>query len=361
MNRDINEYKERHLAFWSLQDVASPLIGFTIGAGLDSWSYWKYNKAALELMNKQNIVPDDIDPIKFIAEQLQYLKLSEQIDDDICRSAMPLASVPWMEAILGCRVFSSEDHMDCEKVNGEPDSISISPFDHENPWVQKYIEFIEVYKEGFGEKYPVAQSVIRGPSDLASAMLGIENASVALLTNPDGMHRLLEKVTTQLEQLLKLQGEHLPKFQDGYVIGQYEIWAPEPVIRFQEDSSILYSPELYDEFLKPLDRRLASLSNYSLIHLHSPSLKLIDQFLDVTQITTFQITKDPGSVLLSEMIPDLQKIQNANKPLVLKGQFDLEDINLMKKNLTSNGLCIQPVVSSLSDAQKLLLLLRNWK
>ena len=49
MNRDYTKYKEKHSAFWNMQDVESPLIGFTVGAGLDSWSYWQYNKAAQAL------------------------------------------------------------------------------------------------------------------------------------------------------------------------------------------------------------------------------------------------------------------------------------------------------------------------
>jgi hypothetical protein len=360
MNRDHAKYKERHIAFWEMQEVDNPLIGFTVGAGLDSWSYWQYNKGARALLNKQNILPDDINPIDFIEDQLHYLELSETINDDVCRSAMPLASVPWMEAILGCPVFSTEAHMTCKKIVDKVDSLNPIPFTSDNIWVKKYFEFIKIYTDVFAERFPVAQSVLRGPSDLACALVGSEDAAIALITEPEAMHSLLNYVTDQLERLLKMHLAVLPKFRDGYVIGQYELWAPEPALRIQEDFATFYSPELYEEFLKPLDKRLASISKYTLIHLHSSSLFLIDQFLQVSQIRAFQVTKDPGRVSLVDMMPSLLKIQQAGKPLIIKGQFEDCDYDLMKRMLSVRGLCVQPVVRNLSDADRVMPMLRKW-
>jgi hypothetical protein len=360
MTPEINEYKKRHLAFWELSEVDRPLLGFTIGAGLDSWSYWQYNKAAGALLNREKISAEDINPADFVEDQLKYLELCEQIEDDIYRTAMPLASIPWMEAILGCPVLSTQAGFKSAEILDNPRSLQLVPFDPHNPWIEKYLEFIEVYTKAFGTQYPVSQSVLRGPSDLASALLGAENATLAMSLEPQPMHRLLDYVTGQLEKFLRLQLKQLPKFQDGYVIGQYDIWAPEPAIRIQEDFTVLYSPKFYAEFLKPLDERLAGISSYTLIHLHASSLFLLDQFLEVSQTRAYQVTKDLGSARLSDMMPALLKIQQAGKPLIVKGQFDDTDLDLMKRNLSLHGLCIQPVVSGPSEAQELLPSLRNW-
>ena len=73
MYHDINEYKQRHLAFWKLSKVNHPLVGFTIGAGLDVWSYWQYNKAARALLNREKISAEDINPEDFVEDQRKYL------------------------------------------------------------------------------------------------------------------------------------------------------------------------------------------------------------------------------------------------------------------------------------------------
>jgi hypothetical protein len=360
MIKDFEAYKKQHMDFWNLAEVRQPLIGFTIGTGLDSWSYWQDNKAARKLLDKNQIFAGDINPKDFVDDQLKYLESSERFEDDVCRTAMPLASIPWMEAILGCPVLATGANMKSGKILDRAGSLKPDPFDPDNPWVLKYLEFIEVYTQAFGKRFPIAQSVLRGPSDLACALMGAEEATMALTTEPEEMKQLLNYVTEQLSEFLKLQLRYLPEFKDGYVIGQYEIWAPGQAIRIQEDFSVMYSPQLYSEFLKPLDERLAEIVPHNLLHLHASSLFLIDHFLSIPKIKAFQVTKDPGGARLSDMMPALQKIQEARKPLIVKGQFDDRDLILMKGNLSVLGLCIQPVVSSQSEAVKILRILRNW-
>ncbi|MEJ2616394.1 MAG: uroporphyrinogen decarboxylase family protein [Ignavibacteriaceae bacterium] len=361
MIKDFQKYKERHLAFWALEDVKHPLIGFTIGAGPDAWSYWHYNKATQSLLNRGEISPDNINPNDFVEDQLCYLKLSKEIDDDVCRSAMPLASIPWMEAILGCPIVSTESSFRSETITDNEDPLELTPIETDNLWLKKYFEFISVYEQAFSDKYPVSQSVLRGPSDIACALIGAEKAAIFLLEDPERMHRILNYAAEQLTLFLQMQIKKLPQFQDGYVIGQYEIWTPEPPIRIQEDFSLLFSPDLYKEFLKSLDTSLATISNYTLIHLHSSSLHLIDQFLEISQLRSFQITKDSNVLTLNTMLPALNKIQEAGKPLILKGQFKKEDYDLILNQLSFRGLCIQPVVKNLSEANELLPLLKNYK
>jgi hypothetical protein len=360
MKRDFDQYKKRHLAFWELSDVESPLIGFTIGTGLDLWSYWQDNAAARALLQQGKILAERIQPEDFVADQRKYLRLSAQIDDDVCRTAMPLASIPWMEAILGCEIIATEASMKSREILDSAGALQIERFNPDNPWIKKYMQFIDVYFQAFGAEYPVAQSVLRGPSDLASALLGAENATMSLATDPEDMHRLLGHVTSHLEEFLRLQSQYLPEFHNGYVIGQYEIWAPEAPIRIQEDFSVMYSPQLYAQFLKHLDEKLGAISNYTLLHLHSSSLFLIDQFLEVSTIRAFQVTKDPGRAKLQDMMPALLKIQKAAKPLIIKGQFDENDLDLIRRQLSLPGLCIQPVVKDLAQAEKLLPELRQW-
>ena len=354
------DYKRRHLAFWYREEAASPLIGFAVGAGLDSWSYWQDNKAAQALLQKKEIRPSEIDPAAFVDGQLGYLERSMQVGDDVWRTAMPLASIPWMEAILGCPILSSGTHLASRPVADSPASLHLPWFEPDNPWIQKYLEFLQVYGQTLGGRYPVAQSVLRGPSDLACALLGAENATVALLDQPDSMRWLLGQITQREEEFLRLQMEHLRPFQGGYVIGQYDIWAPEKPLRLQEDFSNLYSPKLYSEFLQPLDRRLAALTSYNLIHLHASSLFLIDHFLEIEELRLFQVTKDEGTPSLSTMMPSLIRIQAAGRPLIVKGRFTTADLQLLREKLSPCGLCLQPVVGSLEEAWEMLPGLRKW-
>jgi len=131
---DFEPVRKKHLSFWRREVTDRPLIGFTIGAGLDSWSYWQDNKAARALLGKERIEPQDIEPESFVEDQRRYLELSAQVGDDICRTAMPLASIPWMEAILGCPVVSTGAHLASSPLGEDPDAAARAPFNPENSW-----------------------------------------------------------------------------------------------------------------------------------------------------------------------------------------------------------------------------------
>jgi hypothetical protein len=350
---------EKHLLFWNRRNDA-PLVAFTIGAGTDSWSYWRDNKATAALWGRGAIRPQDLVPAEFVEDQRRYLNISEQVPDDAIRTAMPFASMPWLEAIAGCPVISTEAHFAAKPALLTPADGEKIRFDPGNEWVRKYVEFLHVFAAAFGEQHPVAQSVLRGPSDLAGALLGTEAALEGLLLEPEAMQSLFARIECLLAEFIRHQMKHIPSFHGGHVIGQYEIWAPGTVQRMQEDGASLYSPALYRRFLKPLDARLAEVADYTLIHLHTPALNLIDDMLDIPGIRLFQVTKDEGPARVEPMLPGLRKVQAAGRCLIIKGRLNAEDIGALRSGLEPRGLCIQPVVNSADDANRMLENLRRW-
>ena len=85
-----------------------------------------------------------------------------------------------------------------------------------------------------------------------------------------------------------------------------------------------------------------------------------DAFLEIPEILVFQVTKDPGRVKIEEMMPSLTKIQVRGRCLVLKGQFNPDELAYTKAHLRPAGLCIQPVVDSVDAAKDQLSMYRSW-
>ena len=113
----------------------------------------------------------------------------------------------------------------------------------------------------------------------------------------------------------------------------------------------LLSPDLYREFVHPIDCRIAAETEFTLFHLHSTGMHLLNTLLENKGVRILQFSKDEG-VELGSVLPGLKKIQEAGKCLVLKGRLNREELQLLKRNLDFRGLCVQAVVRDQDEADQ---------
>lgn len=278
--RSIEERLKRHKAFWTNQSVDRHLMEFVIGG----WSAYRTNPAHIALCNKPAVQAADIEPSAFIPWVEQYLNDSAGLDDDAIRPAQPHQAIPWLEAAIGCNIRSGDDHIWSEPFLQEPVISRLPESIAESPWTKKYIEFLNVYGDHFGSEIPLAQSILRGPLDLASAVLGEEQCMYALADTPEAMERFLQRITTLSVEFFRLQWEHIPSFHGGMVVGQYDLWVPGQTLRFQEDATALLSPNMYKQFVLPCDETICALTPWNVYHLHSTSLHLLPQILEIPNL-----------------------------------------------------------------------------
>jgi hypothetical protein len=128
----------------------------------------------------------------------------------------------------------------------------------------------------------------------------------------------------------------------------------------QEDASALFSPALYVEFLQEEDRRIASAFPYDVIHLHSSSLHLLDRFVDIEPQKCLEINKDQGGWGVDRMLPLFKMVQSREKKLIIRGKLDLEDLELLRKELSPRALYLQIVIDKPEEAKQLKDFFRPW-
>ena len=111
----------------------------------------------------------------------------------------------------------------------------------------------------------------------------------------------------------------------------------------------IFSPDLFREFIVPEIIRLTSLSEYSVMHLHLTSNHVLDQILEIKSIRVVEYDIDAGSSDARHYIGNMKKIQNAGKSLIIKSEFNKEDIDVVLNELDTQGLCLMPVVYSQAE------------
>ena len=142
-------------------------------------------------------------------------------------------------------------------------------------------------------------------------------------------------------------------FHNGYFDAQYCLWAPGRIIRIQEDATAVYPPVLYCRIVQPVDRMLADAFSCSFMHLHSTSMFLLDAFLEIEELSCFQINNDAIGPPVADMVPYFQKVQEAGRSLLIRGALSPDEMRLLMDSLESRGLFLNIMMKSMEEIEAL--------
>jgi hypothetical protein len=341
---------ERYRAFWNRAEVARPLVGFTLRGWLPLEEY----AASRNWPTNGYLTPAMIRPEEFLDDEERLLREGEVLDDDLIRGDSPAAAtVPWLSGMLGSRlrilpgnILGEERMLSWE----EMDQIQLDP---RNPWLLKYLDFADVLVARAQGRFPVSHGAFIGASDILAELRGHTQSILDLLLEPEEASRALFRAAEIFQQVSEIIWNRLPRFGGGYFDGMYQLWAPGPILRMQEDASGVYSPGLYRQFLQPLDRQLACSYPNSFIHLHSTSMFLLDAFLEIEELGCFEINNDVAGPPLEQMIPWFRMVQSAGRSLLIRGSFAADQVRLLTDNLSPRGLFLLIMVKDQSEAERL--------
>jgi len=192
-----------------------------------------------------------------------------------------------------------------------------------------------------GGRHAVAQTLMRGPSDLAEAILGPELLCLSIYDHPRELRRFLNTVTEAFLEILWSQLERIPRIEGGCV-NPFGVWAPGTTGRTQCDASAFLSPDHYARWFLPYDVRISEAVDYATIHLHSGSLHTVDALLKVERPQAIQVSLDPppSGPPVEALLPVFRNILAA-KPLIVDGRMAKEEVQLLRYELPPDGLYIR--------------------
>ncbi len=352
----LKEKTEAYRNFWARGPRERPLIGFSLGG----WFPLKSYTALAKFRGGQGIAAEALHPEDFLADYDRLVASWEGVEDDTIRAVAPLPPFPWLEAMLGVSVQVGDEAIWAREEGFAYAALEKLDLSNANPWRRTYLEFVAALRDRYSTRCPVGQPILRGVSDMIAALRGAEQMVFDLHDEPERFRRAARACTDFLVGLVKEQQEVAGTFAGGYEVEQLALWAPDRIIRMQEDGSAFYSPTLYAKYLQEEDARQATAFPYSVIHLHSSSLFLLEKILEIEPLRCIQINKDVGGMDIAEMLPYLKKVQERGKPLMVRGKLDRADLALLRRELTPAGLYLQIVVENAAEANRMREFFRPW-
>jgi hypothetical protein len=325
----------RYSAFWKRQPVDRPILGITLS------TYTPLEMIDQDLLPQDSLItPADLNVDTFLDWYDQDCKNNLALGGDQFWVAVPFWGIPWMEAMMGCRVYRSgssiwtEHHLESLRDFPEID-LSLN-----NPWLAKLLEFTSRLVDFTRGCFPVAPPLLRGPSDLLAALRGSQRFLLDLYDDPDEISRIAAILTDAWINIAKQIIELIPPYRGGYCNGNRQVWAPGTCIETQEDAAGMASPKFFRRFFLAGTKKIVSSFDHGWIHVHSSYSHNLDELLSVDEIAAIEFTIDtPPGPAPGELIPVIQKIQQ-HKPVILHGTLDLDEMKILVNNLSPRGLCI---------------------
>ncbi len=336
--------------FWNRSDVRRPLVGFS----LVGWFPFREFAACRAWRGVDYLTPEMIDPKAFLDDHVRILREGEFFDDDIIRGACPgQVAIPWIPGIVGAKIRILPENAMGEEQTREWEEIQGVQLDRCSTWYLKYMEFADALVERSAGRFPVSHGAELGPTDLHAILRGHTQSILDLMVEPGRSSHLLWRLGELFRDLTRDIWQRLPRFRRGYFDAQYSLWAPDRIIRLQEDATAVYSPALYRRFVQNVDRMIAGYFPNNFVHLHSTSMFLLEAFLEIEEIRCYEINQDAIGPPVAAMAPYYQRVQRARRPLLIRGSFTPEEMRLLMDSLEPKGLYLNIMVEDRREAELL--------
>lgn len=334
--------------FYNMENPEGPILGFY----LESYYPLKRFRAASKLPHGV-FSPNDLFVDDYMRDEERLYNLYEDFGGDLIYTGSAFWGVPWLEAIIGCEAFADKETGSSRSVHTTKinKALKLSDFDKGNPWVKKAVEFLEALVKHSNGRYPLGTTLMRGISDLLSALYGSAGFLYKLIDNPEEQKEIVEKLTMIWISFAKAQLDIIPSFYEGVGSYSYNMWMPGCGVWLQEDAAALLSPELYEQFISPCINKIIESFDSAIIHLHPTNFIPIDTLLK-TDLSAIEIHIDFGGPSAEELYPYYKKIL-AEKPLIIWGDISWDDLIFIHKYLDREGLAIQPVVKEKEEAERI--------
>lgn len=219
--------------------------------------------------------------------------------------------------------------------------------------LQQHLKIADYLTQRAQDQYFVGMPDSTGTMDAIGHLYGSEKVLMAMVEEPETLAHAIAKVnqiwTDSNEAFYRISARH----NQGGVHAWMHLLAPGRLTHMQCDMSVMFSADMYEEFvLDELNQQMQWLE-YPVYHFDGiEQERHLDLLLSLPKLKAIQWTHVAGQPSAAHFIPLLQKIQRAGKSLVIMAPP--EDVKPLVDQLSAAGLYIHTEVNSPEEGEQLL-------
>ncbi len=220
----------------------------------------------------------------------------------------------------------------------------------QNEFLQEELKTLAYLAKEGKDKFLIGFPDNTGSFDALSQLRGNVEIMMDLIDCPDNVLLATDKITDVLIQSGNLLFDALQEANDGGTTqGWMHVWCPEKHAQLQCDSSVMMSNPDFERFIMPELRKTTDWLEKSIYHFDGiEQIRHLDSLLSIDKINMIQWTQVDGQPPVTNYIPELKKIQQAGKGLVLMTRTD--QIKTLLSELSPKGVILH--VLDAKDAEE---------
>ena len=293
MINTLRDRKERTAAFWERENEERPLFGFRLQGRRQS----------------KRCRPEELDVAALVRMAVKDYDDYLPLEQDSVWAAEPPGCVPWVEHAL----------------ESGPET---------------YRGVVGALAAASNGRFPVAQAEMSGAAKVLSSFFGSEGLS-------ESLHRYESMFAARISAISRAQTALLEstaatsRFDGGTVLGGLHLWTPGKCVLLRDEEAGNFGAEDYERYFLPSVRRIAERADCAAYSLGPDRLHLLETILRLDSIACIEFLIDAAAPPLVDVLPLLERIQERDRCLCIRGPINKEDLDAILDNLSYRGLYLK--------------------
>lgn len=205
--------------------------------------------------------------------------------------------------------------------------------------LKKHLDITKYLTEHATDSYFVGMPDSSGTIDALGHLYGTENVLMDMLGNPDAVKNAVRILDDGWKKTNEMFYQITKKLNQGGAHAWMHVLAPGRVAHMQCDMSVMFSKEMYGEFVVQELQEQMEWLEYPIYHFDGiEQEKHLDYILSFPKLKAVQWTHVAGQPSAAHFLPVLKRIQDAGKGLIVMAPPG--DVPVLLENLSGKGLYI---------------------
>lgn len=219
--------------------------------------------------------------------------------------------------------------------------------------LKKHLEITKYLTEHANDSYFVGMPDSSGTIDALGHLYGTENVLMDMISEPEAVKRAVEILDEGWIRTNEMFYQITEKLNCGGAHAWMHLLAPGRVAHMQCDMSVMFSRDMYEEFVVEELQHQLSWLEYPVYHFDGVEQeKHLDYILGFEKLKAVQWTHVAGQPSAAHFLPILKRIQEAGKGLIV--MTPAEDIPVLLEHLSGKGLYIHTETDDVDSAKEVI-------